>query len=485
MSFAILHMKKLKQQAIKGMQIHNQREKESQTNPDIDMSKSNLNYDLVNGARIDYNEKINARIEEGMTTGKAVRKDAVRVASFLVTSDKEFFDNLSESEEREFFATAYEYFCEEYGKENIAYAMVHKDEKTPHMHVGFVPITEDGRLSAKDFFGKKLQLVQLQDKFHKHMEEAGFDLDRGVSSSRKHVETAKFKALTFVDMEKEAKRKYEQTMGHIQQINDKTKSIENIESKKILGLVGMKENDYQSLVDYAINGAVLEIQTEKLEHQLEKSKKEVVQLKSEMQVSQDKVRNYYKEIQIENKDLKENFDSLVEKKAIQKANEKIKSADIVTKFAAHLDKYEELVKKYNEMAKTKDQSIKELTQNVINLKFDIRVNQNEIRDLKYDIGVNQNEIKDLKYVNESQLKEIGFLKDKFQALTNEFTVYRERISHVLHNQIDRIKSFLSFKNVDKSILHSLDEKREKFVEEAFKETIKPEKKVEKDQEMER
>ncbi|WP_434780990.1 plasmid recombination protein [Bacillus subtilis] len=26
------------------------------------------------------------------------------------------------------------------------------DEATPHMHVGIVPITEDGRLSAKDFF---------------------------------------------------------------------------------------------------------------------------------------------------------------------------------------------------------------------------------------------------------------------------------------------------------------------------------------------
>lgn len=39
---------------------------------------------------------------------------------------------------------------EEYGKENLLYATVHMDEITPHMHYGVVPITKDGRLSAKE-----------------------------------------------------------------------------------------------------------------------------------------------------------------------------------------------------------------------------------------------------------------------------------------------------------------------------------------------
>ncbi|WP_312756022.1 plasmid recombination protein, partial [Rummeliibacillus suwonensis] len=76
MSYAILHMQKLKQPAIKGIQIHNQREKESQTNADIRNELSHLNYDLVNPKSIDYNEKVNKMIEEGVTTGKAIRKDA-------------------------------------------------------------------------------------------------------------------------------------------------------------------------------------------------------------------------------------------------------------------------------------------------------------------------------------------------------------------------------------------------------------------------
>ncbi|WP_289710197.1 plasmid recombination protein, partial [Peribacillus butanolivorans] len=58
MSFAVIHMKKFKSPDIKGMQIHNQREKESQTNMDIDKERSSLNYDLLNHAPIDYDERI-------------------------------------------------------------------------------------------------------------------------------------------------------------------------------------------------------------------------------------------------------------------------------------------------------------------------------------------------------------------------------------------------------------------------------------------
>ncbi|SFD03957.1 Plasmid recombination enzyme [Bacillus sp. OV322] len=243
MSYTVLHMQKLKQSAIKGMQIHNQREKESQTNPDIDASKVSLNYDLVNEQSIDYTKKIDARIKEGLKTGKAVRKDAVKVASFLVTSDKAFFDNMSERAEKKFFETAYDYFCKEYGKENIAYAMVHKDEKTPHMHVGFVPITEDGRLSAKDFFGKKQQLVKLQDTFHQHMLEAGFDLERGVSSDRVHIETQRLKAMTVKETVQELEAELKEK--HLQQrvLEESIRKTEDRLSNLTESLSGVKKVD--------------------------------------------------------------------------------------------------------------------------------------------------------------------------------------------------------------------------------------------------
>ena len=46
MSFLVLHMDKFKKEAVRGIQSHNNRERESHSNPDIDYSKSQGNYDL-------------------------------------------------------------------------------------------------------------------------------------------------------------------------------------------------------------------------------------------------------------------------------------------------------------------------------------------------------------------------------------------------------------------------------------------------------
>lgn len=456
MSFAILHMQKLKQPAIKGIQIHNQREKESQTNPDIDEERTHLNYDLVNPGAIDYDEKINKMIEEGVTTNKAIRKDAVKLASFLVTSDSEYFQNLSEKEERRFFESAYEFFAEEYGDKNIAYASVHKDEKTPHMHVGFVPITEDGRLSAKDFFGKKQQLAQLQDKFHEHMVNEGFDLERGVASGRKHVTSAKYKALTFQNLEQEAKEKYERMMTNIHEIEDKTKSVESIEAKKGLGgSIKMKEPDYNLLVDYAKNGVVFEKKAEDLERELEKSQKEVLQLKTEMQIGQSKVRYYYQ-------DIEKNLEDLSDKKAVEKA----RKLDVVQKYNNLIGKYNNLFKKHT----VAQIEIKKLNQNIDTLRLENRSYQNENRDLK-------DQTKTLE-------AEKNQWKEKYLKISNELSAFKEKVRDVLRDQVDRFKTFMRIHNISREIIKDMDDKRERFVEKSMKKLEESQKEKTNDKQLE-
>lgn len=450
MSYSIIRMQKMKSPAIKGIQFHNQREKESETNPDIEKEKSHLNYDLINGQKlIDYTEKINQVIEENVTTGKAIRKDAVRLAEFLITSDKEFFDNISPSEAERYFETAYEFLADRYGEKNLIYATVHHDEKTPHMHVGFVPVTEDGRLSAKDFFGQKKQLVSLQDDFNAYLKQNDFELERGVSSSRKHVETAKYKALTFQNMEKEAQEKYERTMGHIQEISDKTKSVENIESKKVLGLVGMKESDYQSLVEYATNGAVYQAQVEDLQNELKKARNEVTQLKDDMQIGQDKIRGYYK-------DIEENLETLAEEKSL----EKLKQSDIVQKYESLVEKYNGLVHKFNQQLKEN----KDLIQKARDLTFQNRSYQNENRELK---------------------AENGMLKEKLSLISKEFAVFKERVAEVLHAQIDRIKTFLRMNDVDKGAIKFLDDRQNKLVQDSLEKLEKPERENQRENQLDR
>ena len=82
--------------------------------------------------------------------------------------------------------------------ETIISAVVHLDEKNPHMHLCFVPLTEDKRLSAKEILGNKKKLTQWQDKYWEHMVKKYPDLERGESASetgRDHIPTRVFKQM--------------------------------------------------------------------------------------------------------------------------------------------------------------------------------------------------------------------------------------------------------------------------------------------------
>ncbi|EQC3668053.1 MobV family relaxase, partial [Campylobacter jejuni] len=81
-------------------------------------------------------------------------------------------------QEREFFKTAYDFYCEKYGKENVISAMVHKDETTPHLHLLIVPLTKDGRLCAKELFDRET-IRSFHDTIPKLLQQRGFDIERG------------------------------------------------------------------------------------------------------------------------------------------------------------------------------------------------------------------------------------------------------------------------------------------------------------------
>jgi len=64
------------------------------------------------------------------------------------------------------------------------------------MHLCFTPITDDGRLTAKEVLGDRNGLTQWQDDYFAHMVKAYPDLERGESASethRKHIPTRVFK----------------------------------------------------------------------------------------------------------------------------------------------------------------------------------------------------------------------------------------------------------------------------------------------------
>lgn len=144
-------MDKFKKEAIRGIQSHNRREWESHSNPDIDYDRSAANYELHGAAASNYAEAIQNHIDD-LLLDKSVRKDAVRMCGLIVTSDKAFFDGLTPEETRRFFEESKAFLTEFVGAENVISAMVHMDEKTPHMHFLHVPMTPDGRLNANKIY---------------------------------------------------------------------------------------------------------------------------------------------------------------------------------------------------------------------------------------------------------------------------------------------------------------------------------------------
>ena len=195
MSFLVLHMDKFKKEAVRGIQSHNERERESHTNPDIDYERSAGNYDLHEHAAGNYAEAIQNRIDDLLLV-KAVRKDAVHMCGLIVSSDKEFFNNLSPEETRRFFDESKAFLTDFVGKENIISAMVHMDEKTPHMHFLHVPVTEDGRLNANKIYTRE-SLKKLQTELPQYLKSRGFELQRGIEqepgAAKKHLDTREFK----------------------------------------------------------------------------------------------------------------------------------------------------------------------------------------------------------------------------------------------------------------------------------------------------
>lgn len=195
-SYLVCHMEKYHKQDVAPIEKENERdEKYEASNPQIDSERTRNNYRFTPYFGKTYTEFINGRIKE---LGLSPRKDAVVMNSFVLGSDKTFFDGLAKIEQYNFFSDCYTFFAERYGEENIIAAVVHNDETTSHMHLNLMPVTKDGRLCSKQLFDKP-QLQQLQTDFYETVGKR-WGLQRGKEGSqKKHLSTAEFKAKKIIE----------------------------------------------------------------------------------------------------------------------------------------------------------------------------------------------------------------------------------------------------------------------------------------------
>lgn len=149
--------------------------KENDPKYNYDRSRTRLNFQVSKGGKLEPVDKfksITAKIDEAIkerVTGR-VNASSNRAVSIVFGGNREqmrklAFGNQAINEEGNnwdvdscsdidrWALDIYKFCCREFGEENIVSFIVHLDELNPHAHAVIVPITSDGRLSAKEMFG--------------------------------------------------------------------------------------------------------------------------------------------------------------------------------------------------------------------------------------------------------------------------------------------------------------------------------------------
>ena len=289
--YAIMRFAKYKGPEITNIEAHNERRKEKYaSNPDIDLSRSKQNFHLI-----DPPQRYRAEAERQISaTGCRTRKDSVRLVEVLFTATPEFFQGKKLPEIRQYFEEAL-HFLEQYqAKETIISAVVHMDEKTPHMHLSFVPLTPDNRLSAKEIVGNKKKLSWWQDKFWEHMVVKYADLERGESASqtrRDHIPPRVFKEMTRLTKQK---AKLEELLAGIGAFNAKSRAAEI--AALMDQYIPAVERMYNLMKKYQVAFTETTVENKKLKQenaQLEQSLEKATQESTLKQLADAKLRRDY------------------------------------------------------------------------------------------------------------------------------------------------------------------------------------------------
>lgn len=248
-------------------------------NKDIDLSKTHLNYDLVE-SNFNLYQRIKKRVEK-VRENSRIQKNSVVDVSNIITLNKEQFEEWGEDKSKEYFREVYNYFCDEFGKENVVSAKVHMDETTPHMHLHFVPI-KDGKLQCHSVLNQS-RFNKVHSNAPKYLQEKGFKVVRGngktkergnidnIHEYKKEIENILLNELENLKIDLEAHR------GALNEILD----LEHLEYKKTLltGEIKLKNDIFDSMVSTIKS---LTVENNDLKENLKSKDKKIEKIKNEL-----------------------------------------------------------------------------------------------------------------------------------------------------------------------------------------------------------
>ena len=168
--FCIMRTEKRKRTDITGIQKENNRTATGYNNS-VNRERSELNVPLIQSNN--WTQDIKAEIDRA---GAHTRSNSVVALDTLYTASPQFFGDKTQEQTEHFFKECLQFHQERFG--HIISAVIHYDETTPHLHVVSVPLTQDGRLSARDVIGNRAKMSRTQDMFYEQVGKV-YGLDRG------------------------------------------------------------------------------------------------------------------------------------------------------------------------------------------------------------------------------------------------------------------------------------------------------------------
>ena len=115
------------------------------------------------------------------------RRDAVLAVEYLMTASPEWWQEASRKQQDEFFRRSRQWLADKYGADRVVTSTIHRDETSPHLSAFVVPLTRDGRLSAREFVGGRQQMRNDQTSFAAAVADLG--LSRGIEGSKARHQT--------------------------------------------------------------------------------------------------------------------------------------------------------------------------------------------------------------------------------------------------------------------------------------------------------
>jgi hypothetical protein len=143
----------------------------------VDPKKSKHNVFYAGSADMNFRDVLKDKL-----SNFKIRKNAVKSVNLVFSASPELFADKEKAVAWE--VQTWEFIKNEFGEENIIYAVVHKDEKTPHFQVSTICVDPKGKLNASHFFDGRKKCDEFITRYNNCVKNLGLKRDKGNKKSK-------------------------------------------------------------------------------------------------------------------------------------------------------------------------------------------------------------------------------------------------------------------------------------------------------------